>query len=97
MNKAMRMRKSVLEKYNKERALKLVEKAYDEGEPIFIIRGQDKVAWKAIKAYAELLKTASLGEGHGTPSYNTAEDAERYAAFVIEWQGLNQEKVKLPD
>lgn len=85
------------QKYTKEQAVQLVQHCYAAEEPIFIIRAKDKIAWKAIKAYAEILKNSVGPEKAGSPEYDLAEAAEKFAAEVIQWQGLNMEKVKLPD
>lgn len=84
------------QKYTKEQAVALVEDCYDRGEPIFIIRGKDKIAWKAIKQYAELLKTA-IGPENYNESYLLAEKAEKFAAEVIAWQGHHLEEIKNPN
>ena len=84
-------------KYSKEQAIKLVSDCYDVDEPVFIIRAKDSISWKAVKAYSEILKNSTGAKNHGLPSYNLAEEAERFAGEILAWQGLNMEKIKLPD
>lgn len=92
-------------KYTKEEAVELIEKCYNEGEPIFIMRAKDILAPWIIKKYAESLKDLAIGElrQHGdnaifeSDNYKLATEAEKLVSNIFEWQGLNFEKVKLPD
>jgi len=93
-------------KYTKEEAIKIVEQSYEFGEPIFIIRAKDRISYLALQHYANLLKDAVLIEAKETDtssiamdsdSYKMAEAAEKVAVKMLEWQGMNFEKVKLPD
>lgn len=83
-------------KWTKEEALELVEKAYENGEPIFIIRPQDAVAPMVIKKYAEMCKDLAKGD-FGKKVYEHGVNAERFVTVVMEWQYLNKEQVKNPD
>ena len=85
------------QKYTKEQAIKLVSDCYDNEEPVFIIRGKDKVASKAIKAYAEMVKDSVGPEKAETPTYILAEQAELVAVDVLVWQGIHMDEIKLPD
>ena len=49
-------------KYTKEQALALVKNAYENEEPLFIIKPQDAAAPMAIKQYAEICKDLSKGD-----------------------------------
>jgi hypothetical protein len=94
-----------MDKYTKEQALKLVEEAYDEGMPIFILQAKDRLAPYVIKRYADMLKDSCIAEYKdqgddaifSSNSYKLASTAEEKVSAMFTWQGSNFEKVKLPD
>lgn len=94
-----------MEKYTKEEALELVRQAYDMGVPIFILQPKDKLAPYLVRKYSEMLKDTAIGEFKSSgdeaifesQSYKLAQMAEKLATAMLEWQGLNFMKVKLPD
>lgn len=64
---------------------------FHSGEPVFIIRGQDRTANAAITAYLQLVQ-AVLGSSHPT--------VRSVKAFVVRlkrWQADNQRYLKEPD
>lgn len=61
----------------------------NDGEPWFLIRGQDKLAPMAVSYYATLLN------GHDLPEQ--AGSVIRFSDEIEKWQANNPEKVKLPD
>ena len=83
--------------YTKEQALKIVEKCYDRGEPVFIILGSDHIAPAVIKDYAEKQKNASGPDHPESEGYQLAEQVEKFAVGVLHWQLHNMDKVKLAD
>jgi hypothetical protein len=73
-------------------------KEFHEDEPIFVLRGQDLLAPRAVEAYANLVRAAAIGEAaDGT---HETDDLERLAAecdniAMLLWQSSNT--AKLPD
>jgi hypothetical protein len=77
-----------------------------DGEPYFLLRGQDALAASAIDAYANLLEGAAvtLEKEGDTDALRRAEELRQGAADVNEfannlrkWQVDNEHIVKLPD
>lgn len=60
------------------------------GEPVFILRAQDKIAPDVIDAWLD------MAAHHDAPS-EKLDDAERILAEFREWQEANPGKVKVPD
>lgn len=85
------------QKYTLEAAKQLIQHCYASGEPVFIIRGQDYISEKIVKAYAEMQKNAAGPDKPETPSYILAEDAEKFAAEILNWKLENQDKIKIAD
>lgn len=65
-----------------------LEHKIPENEPVFLLRGQDKLAPRLLLMWAMELRLQG-----GDPSM--AEEAERHAQLMIEWQKTH--KVKTPD
>ena len=82
-------------KYTEVEAVNLVRACYQSGEPLFIIKGSDHVAQTTIKDYAKNQKNAAGPDNPETPEYKHAEEAEKFAAYVLNWQLENLDKVKL--
>lgn len=59
-----------------------------DGEPVFVIRAQDKAAPEAVKAYVRI--SSKIG---GRNIIRSSEFVDR----IIEWQKNNPKKVKVPD
>ena len=81
-----------------------------EGEPWFLIRGQDAFAAEAVRGYAALLEAARavavrVPAGKDTEELRhravdlrlAADDVRSLATTIDEWQHDNGDKVKLPD
>ena len=85
------------QKYNRKEALRIVGDCYDDAEPVFIIRGRDYISEKIIKVYAEMQKNAAGPDTPESPSYVLAENAEKFAAEVLNWKLENQDKIKIAD
>lgn len=65
-------------------------KEFHEGEPVFILRGQDAVAPKAIMAYAQLCQAQGCDDGH-------VNQVMLVAQKMRSWQSGNPGLVKDPD
>lgn len=75
---------------NKYGRITVEGKDIPEGEPLFLIRGQDVFAARAIRAYASLVA--------GTPGQGSvAVGLMAYADEVEAWQAANADRVKVPD
>lgn len=75
-------------------------KEIPENEPVFIIRGKDVLAVRAIQAYAALLLSARDGaENERTKLHlaDMASDVEAVAVEVEMWQAVHDDLVRLPD
>lgn len=64
---------------------------FKQGEPWFLIRGQDCTAPAAIEAYYQLIK-AALG-----PAHAIAKSSRAFLLRIREWQRDNPNLVKEPD
>lgn len=73
-----------------------------DGEPWFLIRGQDVLAPEAVESYIELLRregetrSAYAADKSGTLK-RSAEELEGFVEQIRHWQSKNRDKVKLPD
>ncbi len=85
------------QKYTKAEAMQLVEYCYDTGEPIFIVQGHDYISERIVKMYAEMQKNVAGPDNPESPSYVLAEDAEKFAAEILNWKLENQDKIKIAD
>lgn len=62
---------------------------WDDEEPLFLIRGQDKLALETLFAYA------CLARAHHCTSVAIA--VEQYMQDMREWQRQHPDRMKLPD
>jgi hypothetical protein len=78
-------------------------KEFPIDEPIFVLRGKDKLTPLAIRLYGAALKSAAfILKPHGfsqqaTKLIEMAVECEREAQDVEIWQLSNSSKVRLPD
>lgn len=79
-----------------------------EGEPFFVLRGQDALMPAAVDAYASLLESAAVSieqtagddpdlEARAAELRRGAADVMAFANRVRAWQVENDKHVKLPD
>lgn len=76
-----------------------IEKLH-EGEIYFFLRAQDKLAPKAVQAYAhELIKASDMEEDphRRNDLYKQAIECMSMAARMLDWQLDHKDLVKLPD
>ena len=71
----------------------LGELHYDE--PVFLLRGQDLLAPRAIRAYAEELRREALLRGGALRAM--AEQVDARAESFLDWQKDHPERTKYPD
>lgn len=65
------------------------ETKWDDEEPLFLLRGQDRLAPMILRLYAQ------IAESHGR--YDVYDGVMQQHDRMIRWQGEHQLRIKLPD
>lgn len=81
--------------------IQVLNKTIPEDEPLFLLRGQDKLAPAAIFAYADELECTASDDGvapdEALRRRELANEAEAAALAIERWQLEHPDRTKMPD
>lgn len=82
--------RELLDLYDGQADTKDTALTFPADEPLFLLRGKDRVAPNTIHYYAQGCEAFAAGEGH-------VRAAEEAGDVMIAWQAENEDRIKVPD